>query len=76
MWVDNFFGGIAGLFVREKDWSWRFVLIFCFFFIKEKEKGRMPMCFIKPYHLPIKTNQLQSRPLFLIKTANICRKMA
>jgi hypothetical protein len=24
----NFFGGIAEAFEREKDWSWRFALIF------------------------------------------------
>jgi hypothetical protein len=37
----NFFGGSAQAFEREKNWGWRFVLIFCFFFIKEKESKRI-----------------------------------
>jgi hypothetical protein len=28
------------LFEREKDWSWRFVLNFCFFLFKQKEKEK------------------------------------
>ena len=37
---DNFFGGIAKAFEREKNWSWSFVLIFCFFLIKQKENEK------------------------------------